>query len=156
LKGTSWVELPVIHVLPKSEWERGVKEGRIVTIPLAEPRGRDQGWPEKLRLPESVAETSKDWGEEKKRTKLVLAEEAIGALKEYDSEAEQDDDAVEVGEGDEIDELVGGDEIDEEKAEEEEDKESTMAALFSAVDIPGGPEMLLKVGEALAKDFVGA
>jgi hypothetical protein len=47
----------------------------------------------------------------------------------------------------------GGDELHASQDDGALDEEAHAAALFGAVDIPGGPDMLLKVGEALAKDF---
>lgn len=188
LKGTAWVEFPILHVVPKTEWEEGMKGRKIVLVPLAEPRGRDDMRGEKRAGEEAQEGTMK-------KVKVVAEdqERALGALGDYDSE-EYDDDDDDDGDGDgdhddddghhdddgeandgrdnvtskglpEVDEVEGpigrsglsegwrGDELHARQDDGALNEEARAAALFGAVDIPGGPDMLLRVGEALAKDF---
>jgi hypothetical protein len=180
LKGTAWVEFPILHVIPQTEWEEGMKAGKIVLVPLAEPRGRDD-----MRAEKRPGEVEAQEGGTKKVKGIPEDQEkALGALGDYDSEEYDDDndrgdddhddddghydDDGEVNDRQDTVALEGLAEVGQDEGPNGDltldrggdmgqdgalDEEARAAALFGAVDILGGPEMLLKVGEALAKDF---
>ncbi|WWC66548.1 uncharacterized protein I206_100451 [Kwoniella pini CBS 10737] len=153
LKGTSWVEFPVIEVLDRIEWDEGLKNGVIVIVPLSEPviagrnvaRTRDNGWGK--RKVDSIDNGQNDDTSTKvkevdtKKPKVNI--EGLMALGDYDSESE--DEAGEIGEsGEEIEDQVPlGEDVDA-MGQAEEDNE---------IGDEPSVEVLQAVGMALAADL---
>ncbi|WWD18001.1 hypothetical protein CI109_102448 [Kwoniella shandongensis] len=148
LRGTAWVEFPVIHVMKRSDWESSIEKGTVGIVPVSQGsmQTRDSGWGAKRRV--QVVEEREDEEDSTKRARTMATAlnipgpasvptstptEGLMALGEYESDSEVEDE-VEEGELDKVDD--------------------EMAALEgeTAEDDPP-PEMLEAVGMALIADL---
>ena len=106
LKGTAWVEFPIIHVIPLVEWDEAVHKGEITIMSLYEPmleepaeRPRDNGWGSKRRA--SLGESGPAREPVTKKVKMApdLGLAALGEYKSADEENESADEENESEDG---------------------------------------------------------
>ncbi|KAK8865814.1 hypothetical protein IAR55_000961 [Kwoniella newhampshirensis] len=123
LRGTAWVEFPVIHVMTKKFWETSLDNGTVKVVPLSQGRmqTRDSGWGAKRRVA-VVEESEKGDDESVKKAKTIAAAlnitgsapaEGLMALGEYESDVEDDEDVEGEMEAEPSDGALRGGEIEE-------------------------------------------
>ncbi|WVF70768.1 hypothetical protein IAT40_005562 [Kwoniella sp. CBS 6097] len=77
LRGTAWVEFPVIQIMERTKWEEGLKQGDMVVVPLVEPMlsVRDAGWGKRKAVAQPMADVrSDDIAEEGAKDSMVASE----------------------------------------------------------------------------------
>ncbi|CAD6579500.1 MAG: hypothetical protein TREMPRED_002509 [Tremellales sp. Tagirdzhanova-0007] len=98
LKGTAWVEFPIIHVIPRAEWDEAMQKGELTVMSLYEPmleepngRTRDNGWGPKRQTPRGESGPALEPVTKKVK---IAPDLGLAALGEYES---ADDDGSEDG-----------------------------------------------------------
>lgn len=156
LKGTAFIEFPTIHVVSREVHDADLKAGKIALVPLAEPRRKER--------PGQAASLSTTGSKGSSPLIQVIGREdaprpskpapdaaaALGALGAYASDDDEDDDVEDGLDDGDVDMNV--DEAQREGDEDEEDGGDVLD-LAGVIQLEGGPDMLAKVGEALALDF---
>ncbi|OCF33303.1 hypothetical protein I316_05044 [Kwoniella heveanensis BCC8398] len=124
LKGTAWIEFPVIQVMERERWEDGSQKGDMAVVPLIEPlvSVRDAGWGKRKAVAADASIVTNGGGAEinanaeepgeAKRAKLDSGADGGGgvglmALGDYVSDDEDDGSASES----EYHEVVGHEEL---------------------------------------------
>ncbi|WVR05752.1 hypothetical protein IAU60_002777 [Kwoniella sp. DSM 27419] len=147
LRGTAWVEFPMIEVVSRQAWDQGLSKGTIGIIPLSEgttpigSRERDAGWGKRKASGEGHCEQV---AEVAKKVRIVeKPADGLLALGDYASEEEESDE--EDGDERDMQDHDDGEEVDVEDAE---------GALDAVDDLPEPSMAVLQaVGMALAADL---
>ncbi|WVQ97127.1 hypothetical protein IAU59_004237 [Kwoniella sp. CBS 9459] len=161
MRGTAWVEFPVIQIMQRSEWEDGLKKGDIVVVPLVEPMVsvRDSGWGKRKATAGPMADAA---AAEKARTGDDATEDAsVGDYTGGEAKRARTDDGVQSGGGQS---LVGlgdyasddDDEDDEGASEYGGDEQQVVGEDDDAEDgdeVDPPLEVLQAVGAALIADL---
>ncbi|KAL7419262.1 Box C/D snoRNA accumulation [Cryptotrichosporon argae] len=171
LRGTAFVEFPVIRVVERGEWERRLKEGSVEVVPAAEVSvAADEEGAAGTKDGAEAKEGGAEDGREAKRPKVV----SLGALGDYASDDDEDDgdddDAVLDAEHDmdaaadnvnvALDVAVGGEYDNRHERElldvvddEDEDAEDDGDVAAGADDVLVPTHMAAALAEALIADF---
>lgn len=159
LKGTAFIEFPTIQVVSREAYNADLQAGKITLVPLAEPRRKERPGQAAAASGTTGAKVSSPLiqvvGHEDAPRPSKAAPDAaagLGALGAYASDEDEDEDGDGLADDDVDMDADGADQAAHGDEDEDEDNGDVLD-LAGVIQLEGGPDMLAKVGEALALDF---